>query len=144
MIDYFKGDLFDSEADAFAHGCNIVGKMNAGIAKEFRERFPEMYNDFKRRCRKGVFLMGSGYLFRNSQKPHVINLATQGDGFAKLEYVDSALSWLYDSYGVLGLEKVAMPKIASGLGGLNWHEVENVINKYFYSSDLLIEIWEKD
>ncbi|MBD3355306.1 phosphatase [Candidatus Woesearchaeota archaeon] len=144
MIEYIKGDLFDAETDALAHGCNTIGKMNAGIAKEFKKRFPEMYEDYKARCRKGLFLPGKGYIFKNYKKPHIINLGTQCDEGASIYYVEKSLGWLYDSYKEIGLKDVAIPKIASGLGGLEWPDVEKVLKDYFYNSDLLIQVREKD
>jgi hypothetical protein len=42
-VQFFAGDLFanDMGAGVFAHGCNCQGSMGAGIAKEFRQRYPE-------------------------------------------------------------------------------------------------------
>src|SRR5262249_34840272 len=52
-IEYVSGDLFDNahDAQAFAHGCNCQGSMGAGIAKTFRSRYPEMYEEYRRRCK---------------------------------------------------------------------------------------------
>lgn len=141
MIKYHEGDLFESNADALAHGCNTHGKMGAGIAKEFKKRFPEMYKDYLERCRNEAYQIGTGYLYKNTDKPHVINLATQGRGRAKLEHVDSVLQWLFLNYNSLGLSSVAMPKICTGLGGLEWDTIKEILNKYFNDSPLIIEVW---
>ncbi len=52
-IRYVSGDLFHNahDAQAFAHGCNCQGSMGAGIAKNFRARYPEMYEEYRRRCK---------------------------------------------------------------------------------------------
>ena len=52
-IEFVSGDLFDNayDAQAFAHGCNCQGSMGAGIAKTFRARYPEMYDEYSRRCK---------------------------------------------------------------------------------------------
>ena len=141
MIDYKVGNLFDSKADALAHGCNTVGKMNAGIAKEFKQRFPDMHTEYVRLCKANLFVPGEGYLFRNPQKPHVINLATQADGPAQFTYVESSLKWLAASYEKLELRSVAMPRIASGLGGLNEGDVESLIRRHFEKTNLDVEVW---
>jgi len=142
MIEYYSGSLFDSTADALAHGCNTIGKMGAGIAREFKERYPEMYRDYVQRCREKTFLPGQGYLFRNPEKPHIINLATQAESLARIEYVDSAFAWLRNSYRELEIRSVAMPRIASGLGALDWEEVHTLLRRHLGSSDLLIQVWK--
>lgn len=141
MIIYKEGDLFSSNAEALVHGCNTIGRMNRGIAKEFRYNFPEMYQDYLIRCRNGSFLPGTGYIFLNSTQPHVINLATQADGLAKIEYVASTLEWLSQSEDILNLKTIAMPRIASGLGGLEWTTVKNLIKEKLENSTFDIEIW---
>lgn len=52
-ICFVSGDLFADEhcVQAFAHGCNCQGSMGAGIAKTFRARYPEMYEEYRRRCK---------------------------------------------------------------------------------------------
>ena len=141
MLEYKTGNLFTSRADAYAHGCNTNGKMNAGIAKQFKERFPEMFEDYQQKCRKGLFLLGEGYIFYNKNTPHVINLATQGDNGAGIIYIESALEWLSDNYQNFNIECIAMPKICSGLGGLDWKITREIIDRYFGDSDLLVEVW---
>ena len=32
MITYIKGDLFNASVDAYAHGCNTLGKMGAALS----------------------------------------------------------------------------------------------------------------
>ena len=141
MIQYKTGNLFTSNADAYAQGCNTKGKMNAGIALQFKERFPEMFEDYQQRCRNGLFLPGDGYMFKNQNPPHIINLATQGESGAGLEYIDQAFNWLSDTFNELEISNVAMPKIGSGLGGLNWELTKKILEDHFNDSKLNVEVW---
>ena len=52
-IQYVSGDIFFNtfSAKAFAHGCNCQGSMGAGIAKTFKERYPEMYDTYRESCK---------------------------------------------------------------------------------------------
>ena len=143
MIKYIKGDLFEADVDAFAHGCNTGGKMGAGIAREFKRKFPQMYKDYKARCAKAEFNPGEGYIYLNERKPHIINLATQASlGGAEIEFVDNALRWLAKNYQIHGLKSIAMPKIASGLGRLNWElDIKPILHKYFDNENVLITVY---
>ena len=41
-IEFISGDLLNPiKEDAIAHGCNCLGTMGAGIAKEIKNRWPE-------------------------------------------------------------------------------------------------------
>jgi len=44
MPDY--SDIFESDADALVNPVNCVGAMGAGLAKAFRDRYPEMFSAY--------------------------------------------------------------------------------------------------
>jgi O-acetyl-ADP-ribose deacetylase (regulator of RNase III) len=52
-VRYVSGDLFVNRynAQALAHGCNCQGAMGAGIAKGFRELYPDMYEEYHQQCK---------------------------------------------------------------------------------------------
>ena len=50
MIKVLIGDIFESKGQTLVNTVNIVGVMGKGIALGFRKRFPEMYEDYVRRC----------------------------------------------------------------------------------------------
>ena len=80
-VQFVEGDLFLNKynAQAFAHGCNCVGSMGAGIAVEFKQRYPEMFEEYHRRCKAQPreFNPGDVFLWKAEDKPWVFNLATQ-------------------------------------------------------------------
>ena len=45
-IKIIDGNLFDSKAKIIAHQVNCQGKMNSGVAKEVRQRYPHVYRDY--------------------------------------------------------------------------------------------------
>ena len=138
MIIYRPGDVFETDAPVIAHGCNTRGLMGAGIAREMRDRFPSMYKDYKRRCARNEFKPGDAYIFYNETGPHIMNLATQADKGAEYEFVKQALSNLHTVLEEERIPSVAMPRIASGLGGLEPSEVERLIDDEF--KDSVIEV----
>src|SRR3954470_10280028 len=82
-VQYISGDLFANRhhAQAFAHGCNCKGSMGAGIAVGFRERYPEMYEQYRALCKAlpRRFNPGDCFLYKAEDRPWVFNLATQED-----------------------------------------------------------------
>jgi O-acetyl-ADP-ribose deacetylase (regulator of RNase III) len=97
-IRFISGDLFDNShgARAFAHGCNCHGSMGAGGAKTFRARYPEMYEEYRRRCKAEPreFNLGDCWLWKADDQPWVFNLGTQ-EGYwrarASYEAIEAAL-----------------------------------------------------
>lgn len=141
MIHYQTGDLFAFPADALAHGCNTLGKMNAGIAVEFRNRFPQMYLDYKKKCTEGRFQIGQGYIYKNPSTPHIINLATQDRlHIARLEDIASCLAWLAENQHFLGINSIVMPRIGAGLGNIPWSQVRKELEYYLDGSKLDIVV----
>lgn len=52
MIKHIKCDIFESGADIICHQVNCQGVMGSGIAKQVRERYPDVYTDYKQKCEK--------------------------------------------------------------------------------------------
>lgn len=80
-IEFVTGDLFANRvnASAFAHGCNCAGSMGTGIAVGFKEPYPTMFEEFRRRCKAKPteFGLGEVFLWREEGRPAVFNLGTQ-------------------------------------------------------------------
>lgn len=124
-----EGDLFESGLPAIGHGCNCKGAMGAGIADEFRRRYPEMFWQYRWRCDKGMFTLGGYYAWVAPGGQVILNLATQPNPgptaslSAIRRAVGSALYACWDwNIPVLGL-----PQIGCGLGGLKWDDVRAVL-----------------
>ena len=43
MVTFHNGNILDSGADIICHQVNCQGKMNSGVAKAIREKWPEVY-----------------------------------------------------------------------------------------------------
>lgn len=134
------GDLFANEhqAQALAHGCNCQGVMGAGIAVGFRQRYPAMYAEYRRRCQATPrqFNPGDAYLWKDAALPWVFNLATQegyGRSRARATYdaIERALSAMRAQANTEGITSIALPRIGAGLGGLDWPSVRAIIERIF-------------
>src|SRR4051794_18530759 len=71
-----KGDLFRAKLEGLAHGCNCAGAMGAGIATEFKRRFPRMFDEYKTRCDDGRFGLGDVFVWVEPDVT-IYNLGTQ-------------------------------------------------------------------
>jgi len=143
QIIHKTGDIFTTEAKAIGHGVNTKGLMGAGIAKQFRDRLPNMYQEYKDICAEGNFKGGMTVAYDLPGGYVVYNIASQEEPGANASYdflttgVDAALRDAEDR----GISAVALPRIGSGIGGLDEAEVENILAMLalFYNVD--IELW---
>lgn len=140
-----QGDLFFSGARAVAHGVNIRGFMGAGVAKEFRVRYPSMYEEYRELCLGGGLRAGQMFPWLNPRDGNwVYNLASQDEPgrYARLEWVESSVRAMVDHASVHGVGMVAMPCIGCGIGGLGWPEVERVLSRVARDSvSVHLEVW---
>ncbi|MEQ8453963.1 MAG: macro domain-containing protein [Sandaracinaceae bacterium] len=119
---FVAGDLFsEPDLEALAHGCNCAGAMGRGIAVEFRKRFPEMYDIYKKQCRDGRFTLGDVFCWQ-SEAVTVFNLGTQKSWRTKAELwaVERAVERMVEQARALGIQRIGLPRIGAGLGGLQW------------------------
>jgi O-acetyl-ADP-ribose deacetylase (regulator of RNase III) len=149
-IHYLSGDLFVNRynAQAFAHGCNCKGAMGAGIAKGFRERYPDMYQEYRQRCKTNPrqFNPGDSLLWEEHDKPLVFNLATQEDyqhNRATCEAIERSLKTMKEQADEKGINTIAMARIGAGYGGLSWNKVRPIIERAFQDWPGIVYVYEK-
>jgi O-acetyl-ADP-ribose deacetylase (regulator of RNase III) len=137
-IEFVSGDLFVNryEAQALAHGCNCQGSMGGGIAKGFKERFPEMFEEYRRRCKATPrqFNLGDAWLWKADDQPWVFNLGTQERYWharASYEAIETALRKMRRQADEENITSIALPRIGVGYGGLSWKTVRAIIEKVF-------------
>ena len=51
MLHFMTGDIFDSPAHTLVNPVNCVGVMGAGLALEFKKRFPQEFKNYVQFCR---------------------------------------------------------------------------------------------
>jgi O-acetyl-ADP-ribose deacetylase (regulator of RNase III) len=128
------GDLIRSDEPVIAHGCNTQGRMGAGIASQIAAAYPLVLNENRRAVAKRQFVPGSAQLVICNPKRSVFNLATQDapGPHARNQWVHLAFRNMAERCAVENIERVAIPEIGCGLGGLNWADVENEIFTALY------------
>lgn len=142
MIECVSGDFFDHEADIRVNTVNCVGIMGAGVALEFKRRYPEMFLSYVEACEHHELAPGRPHLWENNSLfGHclIVNLPTKlhWRDPSKYEYIEQDLVWLRDFL----LERdavVTLPALGCGHGGLDWSIVKPKI--YHYLSDVKAKV----
>ncbi len=143
MIHYVSGDIFASanEIEAFAHGCNCIGGMDAGIAVYFKKKWPDMFTEYKKLCTSGKFTLGNFFLWEESGQ-YIFNLATQETWWtpATVDSVSLSLNNMLKEALKVGLSYIVLPKIGAGFGKMRWTTVKALIEDTacLHSVDLVV------
>lgn len=149
MIEFVKGDLFESGCEALVNACNTVGVMGAGLALQFKKKYPFYYADYKQACENGFFFLPGHvriYQMVSSHEPHyLISFATKGHWREKSHLVNikRGLYRLCDRVKARNIKSVAVPALGAGLGGLSWDEVRPLMVAAFEQlPDVHFKIYE--
>lgn len=130
-IIHTSGDLFLSGADALINACNTKGIMGAGIALEFKNRYPLYFYTYKKACREGNMRVGKVHVYRHGEYPRYIISFPTKDHYkdsSLLTYIESGMKSLVKCVNTVGdIKSVAVPPLGCGLGGLSWKDVEPLI-----------------
>ncbi len=147
MIRDVEGDILLSQADIIAHGVAPHDHFDSGLALALRERYPAMAKDFRHYCQQNHPKPGEIWSWAGA-KPEggtvrIINLLTQEPsegaggkpGKASLPNVNHALKALAQMIGDEKPRSVALPRLATGVGGLDWADVRPLIEKHLAGLD---------
>lgn len=138
MIRYVSGDLLAGEWPVIAHGVAPNDPFGQGLAHALREQFPAMYKDFRHYCQTSHPKEGGLWTWGGAGGRRVVALFTQGGawgqgghpGRATTGHVNSALKALAQEARREGWTQIALPRLATGVGGLDWAEVRPLVEKH--------------
>lgn len=144
-VNFVEGDLFaDDRLEALAHGCNCAGAMGRGIAVEFKRRYPRMFDEYRDRCRSGLF--GLGDVFRWEAADIVVfNLGTQKTWRTKasLAAIEQSLRGMIAIAEKERIRTIGLPRIGAGLGGAPWERVRSLLQELGDATDVELVVFEK-
>ncbi|MBI1879338.1 MAG: macro domain-containing protein [Chloroflexi bacterium] len=93
MLTYLTTSLFDSPAQTLVNTVNTVGVMGKGIALVFKQRYPEMYRQYRELCLAGQLDIGKLYVYRMLNQV-IVNFPTKKHwrNPAQIKYIEAGLA----------------------------------------------------
>ena len=137
------GDLFESKSQTWVNTVNCVGVMGKGVALEFKNRFPDMYEDYVARCKRREVKLGRPYLFKRLVPPWILNFPTKDHwrSVANLKSIIEGLEYLLRHYKDWGIQSLAVPPLGCGQGQLEWRIVGPTLYRLLGKMDIPIELY---
>jgi len=123
LLDMFNDNVFDT----IIHGCNCQNNMSGGIAYQISEQYPQALIVDQKFTDAHVGEYSVALLYDNKM---IINAYTQF-----LPGPDATRNGIHSVFnrlkkdGILEGRRVGMPLIGCGIGGLEWTQVEGILDK---------------
>lgn len=148
MIEFVTGDFFDYKADIRINTVNCVGVMGAGVALEFKNKYPEMFRAYVDVCKRKEIAPGKPFLWEEYDlfsRCIIINLPTKlhWRNPSEYDYIERDLIWLRNFLRDKNEKTVVtLPALGCGHGGLNWGIVKDKIIHYLGDLPAKILVFE--
>lgn len=120
---YIKQEnLFVQQVEALVNPVNCVGKMGKGVALEFKQKYPENYEQYKRACNQGQVLIRRMLVVETGLEipKYIINFPTKihWRSPSQLEYIEQGLDDLVRKIEEYKITSIAIPALGCGNGNL--------------------------
>jgi hypothetical protein len=120
--------------------------MGKGVALEFRLRFPDMFEVYRKVCEDSKLRPGQVLPYQKGH-PWILNFAVKDDWKhpSRLGWVEACLKRFVANYHPLGITSVAFPWLGAMNGGLPWEKVHALMLSYLRPlEDIDVEVIEFD
>lgn len=154
MIIEVKGDLLLSSAHAIAHAVAPNDTFRGGLALSLREKWPSMYKDFRQYGQRTHPHQGSIWAWAGPPRgPHggvcIIALLAQQGGFehgarlgpASVGAIDRALKDLRVFIEREKIRSLALPRLCSGVGGVEFGSVLPLIREHLGDAGIPVYLY---
>jgi O-acetyl-ADP-ribose deacetylase (regulator of RNase III) len=155
MIIEVTGDILLSKAQLVAHGVAPDDHFTNGLALALREQWPAMHKDFRHYCHINNPQPGTLWVWAAADGRRIANLLTQTaaqqehghgashghPGRAHLDHVNHALRELRKFVTEEKIKTIALPRLATGVGGLSWDEVRPLIQHHLGESGAKVYVY---
>jgi O-acetyl-ADP-ribose deacetylase (regulator of RNase III) len=138
MIKQVTGDILLTDARAIAHGIAPNDHFDSGLALSLRQDWPALYKDFRHFLHTAHPEAGGLWVWTGADGRRIFNLFTQQPapnehahpGKASYHNVNLCLRELHKLIEAEKIPSLALPRLATGVGGLEWEQVLPMIEQH--------------
>jgi len=140
------GDLLDSPAQALVSPVNCVGVAGAGLARQFRERWPKQVGEYTEACGAGLVRPGAIHMAKLPGGRMILSAPTKrhwrdASTFDDVELTVQALAWFSRQFK---LGSMAVPALGCGLGGLPRYRIRGLIEREMTGLTCVVHVYGLD
>ncbi len=137
IIKEITGDLFSSK-ESLAHCISKDLKLGKGIAKTFREKYPDLISELKLHDPQ----IGDLLIYKDKSR-FIYNLITKLKywQFPTYDNLKTSLISMRDHAKSNNVKEISMPQIGCGLDKLVWSNVKDILEEVFSGSGIVINVY---
>lgn len=141
-VELIQGNIFRTKCRTIVNTVNCVGIMGAGIALEFKLRFPDMYERYKSLCEDHLMDIGKLWIYRTKNQ-WILNFPTKKDWKhpSKMEYLHLGLKKFVDTYQQKEIRSIAFPVLGGQHGGIDQNKSIRTMENYLSKLEIPVEIY---
>jgi O-acetyl-ADP-ribose deacetylase (regulator of RNase III) len=149
MIHKVEGDILLSKAQVIVHGVGVNDLMDKGLALKLRNKYPSLQKDLNRWCHQHETKPGEAWLWVGQDNVRIVNLITHENRESNDHHYDKAtlgnirhaLTALVKMVTHEKLTSLALPRIGTGLGDLDWDDVWTLIENNLGGLEILVHVY---
>jgi O-acetyl-ADP-ribose deacetylase (regulator of RNase III) len=149
MIHEVSGDILLTGAQVIAHGVAPNDPMTQGLALSLHQYFPDMHKAYHHWCKQFHPKPGAAWAWQAPDGRIIVNLVTQEGGYghgarpgkATVKHISDSLRALAKMVAHEGYTSLALPRVATGVGGLDWESVLPVIRERLSGLDIPVYLY---
>jgi len=139
-----RDNIFTTRCQTIVNTVNCEGVMGAGLALEFRLRYPAMYLKYVDLCAAGSIQPGLLWPYRATDRL-ILNFPTKNKWRlpSRPEFLHAGLRKFTETYRDKGIKSIAFPLLGADKGGLDKAVSLNIMRGHLDKlADIDIEIYE--
>ena len=142
-VKVISGNIFNSKCDFLVNPVNCDGVMGAGLALEFKLRYPEMFIKYEALCEAKKLDIGLLWIYKSELKS-VLNFPTKLSWKypSKELYLHQGLKKFVDTYQSRDIKTIAFPILGGGRGGIDSEVSLTIMQSYLSELNIDIEIYD--
>ncbi|AAL83005.1 hypothetical protein KEN51_CDS0305 [Pseudomonas phage vB_Pae10145-KEN51] len=142
MAEFIIGkDIFNVPGDLYLITVNVVGVMGAGLAKSFKEKYPELFERYKHDCKKRIITIGNPVIYKASDGKRFMMFPTKDNwrNPSQISFIERGLEWMMENVSDSAENeedcihpdwKIIIPPLGCANGGLDFSDVRTIIEDW--------------
>ena len=142
-LTFSKGNILNSKAELLVNPVNTVGVMGAGLAEQFRKKYPLNYKSYHDHCSNVKTFNEYQYHAHRENGKVIFNFASKEhfSNYSSLAYIRRSLIFLVNFLDKHPeITSIAIPPVGCGLGGLSQKHVLHLILYYLRQVPQILNI----
>lgn len=141
---FVTGDIFHSSSPkAFAFGCNAAGMRGRGMCADLYDRWPNLYSTYRTYCTTVGHLGGCFPWQTGAHSLFGLVIQRTWRSRPDLTAIRVAVASMIALATDAGLDEVAIPRIGTGLQGVDWPDVRDAIVSVAATASITLTVFDQ-